>query len=153
MMGQASTAVSSGQSKPKWDVPSGWKEVPGGQFLVAKFLLTGAADAQAAVNVSMSPGDGGGLLANVNRWRTQLGLGPVAEADLANQTQALDLADGKASVTDIAGQDTKNGQQARLLAVVIPRSGQTWFYKLMGSAQVVQQEKDAFMKFVQSVKY
>jgi hypothetical protein len=153
MMGQAGTSASSGQPKPNWDVPSGWKEVPGGQFLVAKFLVTGAADAQAAVNVSMSPGDGGGLLANVNRWRTQLGLGPVAEADLANQTQALDLADGKASVTDIAGQDPKNGQKARLLAVVIPRSGQTWFYKLMGSAQVVQQEKDAFMKFVQSVKY
>jgi hypothetical protein len=153
MMGQASTAASSGQSKPNWDVPSGWKEVPGGQFLVAKFLVTGAADVQAAVNVSMSPGDGGGLLANVNRWRTQLGLGPVAEADLANQTQALDLADGKASVTDIAGQDPKSGQPARLLAVVIPRSGQTWFYKLMGNAQVVQQEKDAFMKFVQSVKY
>jgi len=41
----------------------------------------------------------------------------------------------------------------RLLAVVIPRSGETWFYKLMGSAEVVQQEKDAFLKFVQSVKY
>jgi hypothetical protein len=153
MMAQTGAAVSSGQAKPSWDVPSGWKEVPGGQFLVAKFLVTGAADAQAAVNVSMSPGDGGGLLANVNRWRTQLGLGPVAEADLPSQTQALDLADGKASVTDIAGQDPKNGQKARLLAIVIPRSGQTWFYKLMGSAQVVQQEKDAFMKFVQSVKY
>jgi hypothetical protein len=153
MMGQTGTAASSGQPKPNWEVPSGWKEVPGGQFLVAKFLVTGAADAQAAVNVSMSPGDGGGLLANVNRWRAQLGLGPVAEADLASQTQSLDLADGKASLTDIAGQDPKNGQKARLLAVVIPRSGQTWFYKLMGSAQVVQQEKDAFMKFVQSVKY
>jgi hypothetical protein len=92
-------------------------------------------------------------LANVNRWRTQLGLGPVAEADLASQTQSLDLADGKASLTDIAGQDPKNGQKARVLAVVIPRSGQTWFYKLMGNAQVVQQEKEAFMKFVQSVKY
>jgi hypothetical protein len=153
MMGQAATSPSSGQAKPNWDVPSGWKEVPGGQFLVAKFLVTGAVDAQAAVNVSMSPGDGGGLLANVNRWRTQLGLGPVAEADLASQTQSLDLADGKASLTDIAGQDPKNGQKTRVLAVVIPRSGDTWFYKLMGSAQVVQQEKDAFMKFVQSVKY
>jgi hypothetical protein len=153
MMGQAGTAASSGQPKPNWEVPSGWKEIPGGQFLVAKFVLTGGANAQANVNVSMSPGDGGGLLANVNRWRAQLGLGPVAEADLASQTQSLDLADGKASLTDIAGQDPKNGQKARLLAVVIPRSGQTWFYKLMGSAQVVQQEKDAFIKFVQSVKY
>ena len=152
-MGQAAPGASSSQAKPNWEVPAGWKEVPGGQFLVAKFLLTGAANAQAAVNVSKSPGDGGGLLANVNRWRGQLGLGPLAEADLAKEIQPLDLPGGKASVADISGQDARSGQKARLLAVVIPRSGETWFYKLMGDAQVVQQEKDAFVKFVQSVKY
>ena len=153
MMAAAGATASSGQPKPKWDVPSGWKEVPGGQFLVAKFLVTGAADAQANINVSMSPGDGGGMLANLNRWRTQLGLGPVADADLAKEIQALDLPGGKASVAEIAGKDPKNAQDARLLAVIVPRSGETWFYKLMGNAQLVQQEKDGFLKFVQSVKY
>ena len=154
MMAQAGTAASSSQPKPNWEVPSGWKEVPGGQFLVAKFMLAGGAtNAPASVNVSMSAGDGGGLLANFNRWRSQLGLGPVTEADLAKEVQPLDLPGGKASLADITGPDAKDGQRARLLAVVIPRSGQTWFYKLMGNAQVVQQEKESFLKFVQSVKY
>ena len=153
MMAQPATAPSSGQPKPNWEVPSGWKEVPGGQFLVAKFALTGAANAQANVNVSMSPGEGGGMFANFNRWRGQLGLPPVAEADLAKEIQPLDLPGGKASVADITGQDAKSGQKVRLLAVVIPRAGETWFYKLMGNAEVVQQEKDAFMKFVQSANY
>jgi hypothetical protein len=136
MMAPAAAAASSGQAKPNWDAPSGWKEIPGGQFLVAKFVLTGAANAQASVNVSMSPGDGGGMLANVNRWRGQLGLGPEAEADLAKELQALDLPAGKATLADLAGQDAKTGQKTRLLAVVFPRSGETWFYK-----------------FVQTVKY
>jgi hypothetical protein len=153
MAAPAGMAASSGQPKPNWQVPSTWKEVPGGQFLVAKFLVTGAANAQANINVSMSPGDGGGLLANLNRWRNQLGLGPVAEADLAKATQSLDLPGAKASLADITGQDARSGQQTRLVAVVIPRSGETWFYKMMGNAPLVQQEKDAFMKFVQSVKY
>ena len=153
MAGQAGLAASSSQFKPNWEVPSGWKEVPGGQFLVAKFILPGGGDAPTAVNVSKSPGDGGGLLANVNRWRSQLGLGPVAEADLATQVRSLDLPGGKATLADITGQDAKTGQPARLLAAVVPRSGETWFYKLMGNAQVVQQEKDAFMRFVQGVKY
>jgi len=153
MMGQAAAAPASGQPKPNWEVPSGWKEIPGGQFLVAKFALTGAADAQANVNVSMSPGEGGGMLANFNRWRGQLSLAPVAEADLAKEIQPLDLPGGKASVADISGQDARSGQKVRLLAVVIPRTGETWFYKLMGNAEVVQQEKDAFLKFVQSAKY
>ena len=91
-------------------MPSSWKEVPGGQFLVAKFVITGDANAQAAVNVSMSRGDGGGLLANINRWRTQLGLAPVAEADLAKETQTLDLPGGKASMADITGQDARMGR-------------------------------------------
>ncbi len=154
MMGQAATAASSGQPKPAWEVPSGWKEIPGGPFLVAKFALTGAANAQANVNVSMSSNDGGGLLANVNRWRTtQLGLGPVAEADLPKDIQTIDLPGGKASLVDLTGQDAKTGQKAQLLAVILPRPGETWFYKLMGNADVVQQEKDAFLKFVQSAKY
>jgi len=153
MMVPTAATVSSGQPKPNWEVPSGWKEIPGGPMLVAKFALTGAANAQANVNVSMSSNDGGGMLANVNRWRGQLSLAPVAEADLAKEIQPLDLAGGKASVADMAGQDAKSGQPTRLLAVVIPRSGETWFYKLMGNADVVQQEKDAFMKFVQSAKY
>jgi hypothetical protein len=134
-------------------VPSGWKEVPGGQFLVAKFVLPGGGDAPTAVNVSKSPGDGGGLLANVNRWRGQLGLAPAAEADLANQVQSLDLPGGKATLADLTGKDARTGQPARLLAAVVTREGETWFYKLMGNEQVVQQEKDAFLKFVQGVKY
>jgi hypothetical protein len=153
MMAQAGGAASSGQPKPNWEVPSGWKEIPGGQFLVAKFVLTGAANAQANVNVSMSPGEGGGMLANFNRWRSQLGLAPVAEADLAKEMQSLDVSGGKASVADITGQDARSGQKLRLLAVVIPRSGETWSYKLMGNAQLVEQEKETFLKFVQSVKY
>ena len=56
-------------------------------------------------------------------------------------------------LADITGRDARTGQAARLLAVVVPRSGQTWFYKLMGDAQVVQGEKEAFLKFVQAVKY
>ena len=154
MMGQAPTAAASSQPKPNWQVPSGWKEIPGGPFLVAKYLVAGTANAQANVNVSMSSNDGGGLLANVNRWRTsQLGLGPVTEADLPKDIQAIDLPAGKASLVDLTGQDAKTGQKAQLLAVILPRPGETWFYKLMGNPEVVQQEKDAFLKFVQSAKY
>jgi len=152
-MAQASAPSPSSQPKPNWEAPSTWKEVPGGQFLVAKFLVTGEANAQANVNISMSPGDGGGLLANLNRWRNQLGLAPVADSDLAKAVQSLDLSGVKGSLADIAGQDVRSGQPTRLLAVVVPRSGETWFHKLMGNADLVQQQKDAFMKFVQSVKY
>ena len=153
MAGQAAPAVASGQDKPNWQVPAGWQEVSGGQFLVTKFLISGADTAQAAVNVSMSAGDGGGLLANLNRWRGQLGLAPVTEADLAKQVQPLDGAASKAMLAEMTGTDPKTGQKARLLAAIVPQPQQTWFYKLVGNEQIVEREKEAFAKFVQSAKY
>jgi hypothetical protein len=153
MMSAAAGAASSEQAKPNWEVPSDWKEIPGGQFLVAKFALTSGGNTQANVNVSTSAGDGGGVLANVNRWRAQLGLTPEAEADLSKEVQSVDLSGGKATLVDISGQDASKGQKARLVAVVVPHSGSTWFYKLMGDPQIVEREKEAFMKFVQTVKY
>ncbi len=150
---EAPASGSSGQDRPAWQAPADWKEVPGGQFLVAKFLVSGAGDAQAAVNVSMSAGDGGGLLANLNRWRGQLGLAPIADTDLAKQVRALDVPGSKAVLAEIAGTDPKTGQKTRLLAGVVPRAQQTWFYKLMGDERLVEQQKDAFIRFVQATKY
>lgn len=149
----AATTASSSEGKPSWQIPDGWKEVPGGQFLAAKFTIAGQADAQAAVNVSMSAGDGGGLMANVNRWRQQLGLPPASEEDLSKQTTSIEVSGGKAMVVDMSGTDARTGQPARLIGAVVPQSGQTWFYKLMGDAKIVEGQKDAFTKFVQSVKY
>ena len=141
------------EGQPKWQPPTGWKEVPGGQFLVAKFLLTGPGNAQAAVNVSRSAGDGGGLAGNVNRWRGQLGLTPLAAADLTKAVKPLKLADGEASLVEMAGTDARSGQPAKLIGAIVAQAGQTWFYKLMGDAKVVASQQEAFTRFVQTAKY
>jgi hypothetical protein len=148
-------AASSGKSegKPNWQVPAGWKEVPGGQFLVAKFMVAGADNAQAAVNVSMSVGDGGGPVGNINRWRGQLGLSPLSEAEVNQLVTSLDTQAGKAMLVDMTGNDARTSQKARLVAAVLPQANRTWFYKLMGNEQIVEKEKDAFSKFIQTAKY
>ena len=137
------------EGQPQWQVPSGWQEVSGGQFLVAKFILTGNAGAQASVNVSSSGGDGGGLVANVTRWRGQLGLPP---ADDFSATQ-LEVNGGKGQQVDLEGTNPQTGKPAKLVAVMASQGGQTWFYKLMGDAAVVDAQKNAFIKFAQGAKY
>jgi hypothetical protein len=54
---------------------------------------------------------------------------------------------------DFTGTDSKTGKPARLIGVIVPQNGQTWFYKLMGDEQIVTQQKDAFIKFIQSANY
>lgn len=113
----------------------------------------GTNKAQAAVNVSMSVSNGGGLLANVNRWRGQLGLAPMAESNLHKQLQTFDVPGGRATLVDMSGREARSGQKARLIGAIVERGSRTWFYKLMGDAQVVEQEKGPFTKFVGGVKY
>jgi hypothetical protein len=40
-----------------------------------------------------------------------------------------------------------------MIAAMVSRDNSTWFYKLMGDELVVAAEKDAFIKFVQTVRY
>jgi hypothetical protein len=154
-MGAPATATApiSSEGKPVWQVPAGWQEVSGGQFLVAKFTIIGKNGAAAAVNVSSSAGEGGGLVGNVNRWRGQLGLAPLSDSDVNKLATAIDVQGGKASLVDLSGTDARTGQPTRLVGVIAPQPGQTWFYKLMGDAKIVESQKDAFTQFVQSAKY
>ena len=149
----AASAPNSNSGKPTWQVPAGWHEVDAGEFLVAKFLVAGEAGAQAAINVSMSAGDGGGLEANVNRWRGQLGLPSLSAAEVASSVQALDLPDGKAMLIEMNGTDARTRQASRLVGAIVPKGAQTWFYKLMGNQAVVDREKKAFTTFVETAKY
>jgi hypothetical protein len=139
--------------KPQWQIPAGWAEAPGGQFLVAKFNIPGEGSQQASVNVSMSAGDGGGWVGNVNRWRRQVGLGELPEADIAKQTVTIDVEGGKATVVEMSGTDPRTTQKTKVIGVMVPRSGQAWFFKLMGSDQLADREKASFLKFVQSAQY
>lgn len=139
-------------SLPKWEVPAGWTAAEPGQMILAKFTAQNGGNS-ADITVSSFPGDVGGLLANVNRWRDQVGLPKLDEGGLASATQTIDLSEGKGTVVDVTGNDRKSGQTARLVGVIVPRAGQTWFYKLMGHPDVAEHEKAALIQFARSAHY
>ncbi len=68
-------------------------------------------------------------------------------------TTKLDVAGGKAQMVDMSGTNAQTGQPAQLTGVIVQQNDQTWFYKLMGDAKVVESQKDAFTQFVKSAKY
>ncbi len=133
-----------------WTIPPDWKQLPSSEFLIAQFSISDSTGAKAQVNVAELNGNGGGLEANVNRWRGQLGLQSIAEI----LTTGLSPTDTSgAQVVDFSGTNSQTGKPARLIGAIVPQSGTTWFYKLMGDEKIVAQQKDAFLKFVQSAKY
>ena len=145
------TAGTTDDSSPKWSVPANWVETAPGAMLFKSFSITDPTGATAAVTVSFFPGAVGGVLANVNRWRGQMGLAPVAEEQLGRVTSDIETAGGKATLVDLEGADAKAGE--RLVAFIAPHGDNTWFYKLLGDKAVVAKEKDSFVNFVKTVQY
>jgi hypothetical protein len=134
-------------------LPAGWTEIPNPPMLLAKYEIQGSGDAKAEVNVSQLSGTGGGPLANVTRWRGQLGLSPMTEEDFSKTAQTIEVAGNKGTLVDMTGTDSKTGKKARLIGIIVPQASNTWFYKLMGDPQVVEQQKETFTKFIQTAKF
>ena len=139
-------------AKPEWTVPAGWTEQPPSQMLVAKFVATNA-EARAEITVSSFPGDVGGVPANVNRWRRQIGLDQLPETEAVKAVTQLDPTPGKLMLVELSGTDAKTGKPARLVGVIAPQTEVTWFYKLLGDEKIAASEKDALVKFARSAKY
>lgn len=130
--------------KFNWSVPSAWTQTAPGAMQVARFGVPEASGAKAEVFVSVFPNDTGGTLANVNRWRRQIGLPETTEAELGDSVTQLEGAGAGAVYVEL------KGPKQALLGAVVPRDGSYWFYKLMGDSAAVLPQKDAFRGFAKS---
>jgi hypothetical protein len=142
-------------ANPQWIVPRDWEEGKAAPMRRATFLVKSADGQSAEVAVSAFPGDVGGLLANVNRWRGQIGLGPVAPDEVASITSDVEVNGAKATVVDFQTDGTPAGKShpQRMIVVTLPHAGNSWFFKMTGDAPLVGLQKEALLQFVKSVKF
>jgi len=133
-----------------WTVPDGWKATPPGQMVLASFQAPGADGAVVETTVSMLSGDGGGVLANVNRWRGQMQLPPAQPGELEGMLRRVDIHGHTAVFADMEGVNAKTGKPARMVAAIVPEGGGTWFYKMSGPAADVEREQANLLRFVES---
>jgi hypothetical protein len=101
-------------------------------------------------SVVVLPGPAGGELANVNRWRGQIGLPPLDEAGLAAARKVLKARAGPLKVYDFTS-DGKPG--SRLVAALAEAGGNTWFVKMTGDADAVGAARSDFMKLLGSLRF
>jgi hypothetical protein len=143
-------AAPSGSPAISWTAPSGWQTQPASGMRQGSFLVPGAGGATADMSVVSFPGTGGDDLANINRWRAQVSLPPIAAADLPSQVQNLAAPAGQFVLADFAGTAADKGA-TRLLGAWLRQPDRVWFFKLMGPADLVESQKEAFTGFLQSV--
>lgn len=151
-LADASTSFVDG-GELRFDLPDGWQD-------------TGRASSMRVATVEV-PGDlecavfafanrGGGLLANVNRWRGQFGLDAMS-ADEAEALPELRMLGRAAKRVRIAG-DFSGGmsggaiEDAVMLATVCPLEDRAVFVRLVGPRQAVDAQAKAFDAFCGSLR-
>jgi hypothetical protein len=149
------TSPGTGPTGFAWDLPEGWTELPKSQFRQGNFRVPGTENVDAYLSVL--PGGGGGLLANVNRWRNQMSLPPISMSELekapkvrmlGRQATFVEL-DG--TFTSMGGGGKKTGY--RLIGlIVLDGQGRAVTMKLVGPAAEVEKGRDAFMGLCRSLR-
>jgi hypothetical protein len=92
----------------RWTTPPGWQEEKGSAAREAT-LRFGDRDPRLEVAVSRLAGDAGGLAANINRWREQLGLERAGESEIASMVQRVDGAAVEVKLADLSGPSRPSG--------------------------------------------
>ncbi len=147
----ASAATAGAQPALHWETPAGWQTQAASGLRAASFLAPGQGGASADVSVVMFAGAGGGVLANINRWRGQLQLAPVSAEKLPAEVNALDAPGGHFFVADIRGEPEQGKAATRILGAWLEQPERVWFFKMMGPEDVVESQKGAFLGFLRSV--
>ncbi|MBI5690342.1 MAG: hypothetical protein HZC55_09585 [Verrucomicrobia bacterium] len=146
-LANTAVAVATGASLA-WTAPAHWTAKAGSSMRKGSYAIKGEGG-EADMAITAFPGDVGGDLANLNRWRGQLQLPPVGQAEFDASTQHLDRNGLHMTVVDVAGTGA-NAQ--RILGAMVPYSGATWFFKLLGPDALVAKEKPAFLAFLDTIK-
>lgn len=137
-----------------WDTPEGWAESPNSSgILFAVYTATGDTG-DVRITVTQLTADGGGVLSNINRWRGQVGLKPVA--DLSEQPMVtVQVSDLPVGILDLVSPDDLESQIERMLVAMMPRPEQntTWYFKMTGPKTAIDTHKDDFSRFVESVRF
>ena len=148
-------AAASPPSGPQFaDVaPAGWKKQALSPMRLASYLVQGEGGATADISFSILRQAPGGTLANVNRWRDQLGQPPVDEAGLKQASQTIKTSFGEGIAVEIeglpAGADA--AKDGRLIGAIADKDGSTWFFKMRGNSALTAAEKDHFIQWVATV--
>lgn len=128
-------------------LPAGWERVPGERPMRVATYTAPDPQGPAEVAVTQFPGRVGGELANINRWRGQMGLPPVDEADLESTIQrfAADGFDGY--LTRVRG----SAQHMLAAGVYQASADRTWFIRATVSPDTADRLEPVLFGFARAM--
>jgi hypothetical protein len=118
---------------------------------LAAFAVT---DGERSVEITAIalPASGGDRLANVNRWRDQVGLVPLSVEELPAALKPIEIDGRPGDYVEIVGQKPEDENEL-VLGAIVDHNQSTWFFKLKGDVELARREEPAFQEFIHSVRF
>jgi hypothetical protein len=144
---------------PKFEAPKSWRSVPASGLRKAQFTIGDEAQGAVVTLIDFSTNAGPLMtdpLANVNRWRGEVGLGKIEENQLDEITESIEI-DGQPAkyvrlVPDVSKPEESKIEKATIAAMVT-NEGTIWFIKLFGQRDTVIAEEDNFKALLKSMQF
>ncbi len=139
-----------------WKSPEGWTEKPTSQMRLIDFTF--GPNGEGECYLSALPGPAGGLAANINRWRGQIGAAPLSDEEIEKLPRKNFLG-GPAHFVSVDGDFKGMGDAAdakkdyRLYGLIHQAAELTLFIKMTGPKALVEQNTAAFEAFCASVDF
>jgi len=139
------------RSQVECALPKKWHKSKQDAFSLAAFEVRDG-DQAARITVSMLGGDGGGLLANVNRWRAQAAMPGISPDSLKQHVETMKVDGIAGSYVEAIPSETKPGATAVLGWIGI-EADHSWFVKMRGDAALVRRQQASFRSFLKSLHF
>jgi hypothetical protein len=138
------------QKKIIWTKPANWTEKKLTSMRLASFEVTGIGKKDTAdISVVLLKGKAGGLIANINRWRNQIGLESVSKDKILAQINAGKSKLGKFKWIKIS--NPKNPKMA-IWGAILPAKNRTLFIKMAGPLKILELNSNKFLSFCKSLR-
>jgi hypothetical protein len=142
-----------GDERLRWETPAGWAQAERTQLRPLNMVF--GPNGEGECYLSMMPGGSGTTLANVNRWRKQMGQPEITEADLEKLPKKTLMGvpgvfvsiDG--AFTGVGATEAK--PDYRMLGIVATLGDAGLFVKMTGPKALVEANTAAFDQFVASL--
>jgi hypothetical protein len=136
----------------KWKLTKEWQKRQPSKMQLYKYQYNKDSDHQAILTITMIPGNGGGLLANVNRWRNQLGLGQTTKKALDKQKTVIKKSAFDITVVGLDSTDQHRKPFSAMIAAYLTINDEAWFFKLTGNGHLHHGFNEPFNTFLNSVE-
>jgi len=128
-----------------WMAPGSWNKGAEKPTRAVTYQTSGGAECY----VTVIGGDAGGVGANVNRWRDQMGCAGLPAEEI-EKLEKLSILGTEGRMVAIEGAGAKAGQE--MLGAMAIVGGRSVFVKMTGPKDAVQKEAENFKAFAQSLK-